>query len=416
MEGTTASLERADGAAVLQSTTEQAGSATHRGLSKARSALAVGSLGFGCFTFVSTELMPVGVLPAMADGLGVSLGKAGFLVTGFAFVVALTAAPLTALVGRLNRKILMSVLLAACLVGNLITFFAPHFEGVLAGRVLVALAIGIFWSTAAATAVQLVEPRNAVRATSVVYGGLSLASVLGIPGGTLLGEHEGWRAVFAALSMLSLAGFVAVTLAIPNVRPRGGASLSALPKALRSGELRAVFGTTGLVMTGNFMAYTYVAPYLEQVVKADASQVSLMLLLYGAAGVVANFAVGPFVARSLRRSTLSVVAALAASLIALSQLPMSFAALIATVLVWGAAYGSLPVLLQTWVFRGADRLKLADAATSIYVGAYNAAIGLGAYVGGLVIDSLGAAPIPGASAAFVVAALILVAFSCHDPD
>ena len=168
-------------------------------VSKAQAVAAVLALSLGCFSFVSTELMPVGVLPAMAAGLNVSLGAAGYLVTIFAFMVALTAAPLTGLLGSLNRKTLMAGLLAVCCIGNLITFLAPNYFVVFLGRILVAGAIGVFWSTAVVTAVHMVSARNAVRATSIVFGGVSLATVLGIPAGTMLGEMYGWRSVFAAL-------------------------------------------------------------------------------------------------------------------------------------------------------------------------------------------------------------------------
>ncbi|MEX3526750.1 MAG: MFS transporter [Burkholderia sp.] len=133
--------------------------------SPARAAIAVLALGLGCFCFVSTELMPLGVLPAMAAGLGVSLGEAGYLVSCFAFVVALAAMPLTGLLGGLDRKPLMAALLAVCAAGNLLTYLAPGYLIVLAGRILVAAAIAVFWSTAVVTAVQLVAPKRAVHAT-----------------------------------------------------------------------------------------------------------------------------------------------------------------------------------------------------------------------------------------------------------
>ncbi|SMG32902.1 Major Facilitator Superfamily protein [Cedecea sp. NFIX57] len=162
--------------------------------------------------------MPVGVLPGMAAGLNVSLGVAGYLVTIFAFMVALTAAPLTGLLGHINRKALMSGLLAACFAGNLITWLASDYFVVFVGRILVAAAIGVFWSTAVVTAVHLVASRNAVRATSVVFGGVSLATVLGVPAGTMLGDFYGWRAVFAALCLLCLAVFTLIVWSVPSVR------------------------------------------------------------------------------------------------------------------------------------------------------------------------------------------------------
>ncbi|MGY2288427.1 MFS transporter [Pseudomonas sp. SDO528_S397] len=283
--------------------THDAPAATGKGhrlaLSRGRSVAAVLALSLGCFSFVSTELMPVGVLPAMADGLEVSLGQAGYLVSCFALVVALTAAPLTGLLSSINRKALMAILLAVCCAGNLVTYLAPSYAVVLVGRVLVAAAIGVFWSTAVVTAAHLVHARNAVRATSIVFAGVSLATVLGVPAGTILGEHQGWRAVFAALTMLSLLLFMAVAWSVPVVRIGSASIRGAMARVLKNGPLLAVFAATALIATGNFMAYTYITPYLEQVAQMNSAHISVMLLVYGGAGVVANFAVGPFAGQSL---------------------------------------------------------------------------------------------------------------------
>ncbi|MEX3630461.1 MAG: MFS transporter [Burkholderia sp.] len=296
-----------------------------------RAAIAVLALGLGCFCFVSTELMPVSVLPAMAAGLGVSLGEVGYLVSCFAFVVALAAMPLTDLLGGLDRKPLMAALLAVCAAGNLLTYLAPGYLIVLAGRILVAAAIAVFWSTAVVTAVQLVAPKHAVRATSIVFGGVSLATVLGIPAGTLLGEHAGWRAVFAALTILSLVVFAAVLGSVPRLRVAKTSIRSAMPAVLRDGPLLGLLACTGLIVTGNFLDYTYVTPYLAQAAHLAPGRVGMMLLVYGAAGVLGNFAVGP-VARRAPRTGLALVSLLLAAMhLAVASEP----AIIALLAIWG---------------------------------------------------------------------------------
>lgn len=394
------------------STTHTSSSAPHaQGVKtyRARSAAAVSALSLGCFTFVSTELMPVGVLPSMAEGLHVSLGQAGYLVMGFAFMVALTAAPLTSMLSAVNRKLLMAALLAVCCLGNLATYLAPGYFIVLIARMLVAAAIGVFWSTAVVTAVHLVAARHAVRATSIVFGGVSLAAVLGIPAGTILGEHQGWRAVFAALSVLSLLVFAVIAWSVPAVKIAKSSTRGAMSAILKDGRLMAVFATTALIVTGNFLAYTYIAPYLEQFAGQTAGQISVMLLVYGGAGVITNFAIAPFAAKSLRTCLVIVTALLAVSLVAMNMAVASYGAMLATLAVWGGAYGALPVLLQTMVFKHASKIEGgADAATSVNVAVFNAAIGLGAWIGGLIINSAGAAPIPGLSACFILAGLIVV--------
>lgn len=353
--------------------------------------------------------MPVGVLPALAQGLHVSLGVAGYLVTIFAFMVALTAAPLTSLLGHINRKTLMSGLLAVCCIGNLITFLASGYFVVFIGRILVAAAIGVFWSTAVVTAVHLVAARNAVRATSIVFGGVSLAAVLGVPAGSMLGDLYGWRAVFAALSVLSLIVFMLIVWSVPAVRISRTAKRGAMSSVLKSRSLLAIFGITAFVVTGNFLAYTYIAPYLEQVARQSAAQISLLLLVYGAAGVVTNFAIGPFAARAPRASLGVVTVLLGVSLACLNTAALSHTAVIVMLAAWGAAYGALPVLLQTLVFKEASKIEGgADAATSINVSVFNAAIGLGSLVGGVLINLAGPLPIPFVSAAFALAGLVVL--------
>jgi len=378
-------------------------------ISNARSVVAVLALSLGCFSFVSTELMPVGVLPSMAAGLKVSLGAAGYLVTCFAFLVALTATPLTRVFGSMNRKVLMASLLAVCCLGNLVTYLAPGYFLVLIGRIMVAAAIGVFWSTAVVTAAHLVSARNRIRATSVVFGGVSLATVLGVPAGTLIGEHEGWRAVFAALTVLSLVVFIIIVWSVPAVKISNSSIRGAVSRTLGNSGLRAIFGVTALVVTGNFLAYTYIAPYLEQIAHQSAAQISVMLLIYGGAGVITNFAIGPFAAKSLRACLIIVTTMLTASLLIMNMVAVSGTLMVVAFGIWGAAYGALPVLLQTSVFNGASAVKGgADAATSINVAVFNAAIGFGALIGGLLINNMGPAYIPVVSAGFVLAGLILI--------
>ena len=352
-------------------------------------ALAVAALSLGTFAFVSTELMPIGILPAIADGVQVSLGEAGFLVTGFAFVVALTAAPLTAATSRWNRKGLMLTLLIGCTAGNALTFFAQSYPVLLASRLLVAAAIGIFWSTAAGMAVRIVPERHAVKATSAVYGGLALASVLGIPAGTFLGTYAGWRIVFVALALLSFGVFAKMWATLPSLSAPGNGQRSTILDALRLPSLRSAIILTAVVMTGNFLAFTYIAPYLERVVGIDPSWISGLLLAYGAAGLVGNFGIAPLMVRSYRPALLGCLSALTASLLALAFAAASQQAVIALLLVWGAAYSALPVLLQTWVFKAAADLHDADGASSLYVAAYNGAIAVGALAGGLIVDHAG---------------------------
>lgn len=370
-------------------------------------ALAVVALSLGTFAFVSTELMPIGILPQMADGVGVSLGQAGFLVTGFALLVAIAATPLTAATRRWNRKWLMLSLLLACTLGNVLTCFAQTYAVLLASRLIVAAAIGIFWSTAASMAVRIVPGKHAVRATSAVYGGLALASVLGIPAGTFLGNYAGWRIVFVALAVLSFAVFIKMWLTLPNLGAAHDGNHSTVAQAWREPPLRAAVYVTALIMTANFLAFTYIAPFLEQITGFGTSWIGGMLLAYGAAGLVGNFGIGPIMARGYRPTLFVTMIVLIASLAALSFAGTNRGLVIALLLVWGAAYTALPVLMQTWVFKAAAHLNGPEAPSSLYVAAYNGAIAAGAFVGGVIVDHAGPWSIMPISAVIGIPALLI---------
>jgi len=381
------------------------------GVGKRRSplaeALAVAALSLGTFAFVSTELMPIGILPQMADGVGVSLGQAGFLVTGFALLVAVAATPLTAATRRWNRKGLMLGLLLACTLGNVLTYFAQGYPMLLASRLIVAAAIGIFWSTAASMAVRIVPEEHAIRATSAVYGGLALASVLGIPAGTFLCNYAGWRIVFVALAILSFAVFIKMWLTLPNLAASQDGKPSTVAEAWRERPLRAAVYVTALIMMANFLAFTYIAPFLEDVTGFETSWIGGLLLAYGAAGLVGNFGIAPVMARGYRPALFATMIVLLASLAALSLAGTNHGLVIALLLIWGAAYTALPVLMQTWVFKSAAHLNGPEAPSSLYVSAYNGAIAAGALVGGLIVDHTGPWSIMPISAGIGIPALLI---------
>lgn len=203
--------------------------------------------------------------------------------------------------------------------------------------------------------------------------------------------------------------FVAIAWSVPAVRITNASIGGAMSRVLKSGRLMALFITTAFIVMGNFLAYTYIAPYLEQIAHQTASQTSVMLLIYGGAGVISNFAIGPFAARSLRGCLITITLMLAISLIIMNTAAASYHSMVVAFAIWGAAYGALPVLLQTSVFKHASVIEGgADAATSINVAVFNAGIGLGALIGGLIINHAGPHIIPAASAGFVILGLIVI--------
>lgn len=379
----------------------------------ARTWLAILALAVGCFTFVSSEMLPIGLLGPISDSIHVSAGTAGLLVTGFAIVVALAAGPLTVLTGKIDRKWITVLLMTICLAGNALAAIATNFTVLLIARLIVALAIGVFWSISTAMAVRLVPAHQAIKATSIVLGGLAVAAVLGVPMGTLLGQWAGWHAAFATLSVLSFLVGIAAIFLLPPMPSKSGGSLRAIITAFQHGPMRLVFYATALMMTGHFLAYTYITVYLQEVAGIQESWISWLLLVYGVAGVLGNFTIGAVMAKSLRGALLGTLVILMLSLLLLWIFGGHRWAAIALLLPWGFSYAALPVLLQTWVFRSAQETGDSEAALSLLVVAFNGAIAAGAWIGGIVLDHLGATPMALTATIIVILALLLVWRSQH---
>lgn len=374
--------------------------------------LAVAGLALGVFSFVTTETLPIGLLPSIADGTSVSIGAAGFLVTGFAMVAAATAAPLTMLTSRMDRKWLLATLMVLYIAGNALAMVASTYALLLAARIVVALAHGVFWSVAVSIAVRLVPERHAVRATSVVLGGISLASVAGTPLGTAIGQSTSWHVAFACVALLGVPVLAAAVLFTPTLPAQGSGNLRSLLQVLRHRTLLAAIGVTALVMSGHFLAFTYVTPYLEEVTGVRPSLISVLLLVFGVAGLVGNFAAGAVVAHALRGSLIGSSGLLAVVLAVMWAGGASTPLAVTMLVCWGVLYAALPVALQTWVLQAVP--EKSEAASSWYVAAFNGAIGVGALIGGLLTNASGQRPTMLVAAVFAAGATALAALCGRD--
>ncbi|MEZ7130655.1 MFS transporter [Nonomuraea sp. AD125B] len=359
--------------------------------------LAVASVALGTFTIVTSEMLPVGLLTSIAADLGISPGTAGLTMSAPGLVAAVVAPALALAARRADRRTLLMGLMALLAVANLAAALAPGYAVMLAARVATGVSIGGFWAFAAGLGARLVPERQVGRATSVILGGVSVASVLGVPAAALVSSSAGWRAAFAALGVVALAllALLAATLpALPGAAPEAGAKAG----FRMSRALVLVVVLTVLIISGHFAAYTYLRPFMEQVGQAGPGLVSAALLLYGAAGVAGNFAAGARAARSPRAVlvVLAVLIALATAALALTAPPL------AAVVVWGFGYGGVGVTLQLWIMRSGG----GELGTALFVSAFNLSIALGALAGGRVVDgvSITAAMWPAAALSLLAAA------------
>ncbi|WP_324189523.1 MFS transporter [Nocardia cyriacigeorgica] len=369
---------------------------------------AIAVLALSTFVVVTSEMLPVGVLTPMSRGLAISAGSTGFSLAITGVVTAVTAPVVVRLIGATDRRLVLAAATAVLAVGNLVTALANGFALLAAGRVIVGVGMGAVWALAAAVAPRLVRPRYSAAAVSIVVGGVAVASVLGVPVGTFVGELAGWRSAFALLAAAALALSLALVRVLPPL-PHPATRTSAGTEPARWWHVPAV--RTGLavivfIVTAHFAAYTYVRPALEQLAGLDASAISALLLIYGAFGLIGNFAAGAGAARHARITLLVLVGGVTIALLGL-VLAGSLAGAAVAVAIWGLAYGGLSVCGQLWMNQAAPEHR--EQVTGVYVGVFTGSIALGAFAGGIVIDAVGLHPLLWAAIVTAVAALLIVA-------
>nr|CEL20644.1 integral membrane transport protein [Kibdelosporangium sp. MJ126-NF4]CTQ89556.1 integral membrane transport protein [Kibdelosporangium sp. MJ126-NF4] len=360
----------------------------------------------GIFAMITAEQLPVGLIPAIADQLGVSVGTAGLTVTVPGVIAAFASIGLPLAVGRLDRRVLLAVLLAVMAVASMISALAPNFTVLLVSRFLVGITIGGFWATAGSLAVRLVPGPSVPRALVLIFGGVSAAAVLGVPVGAIIGELAGWRGAFWSLAGLSVAVLIAALALLPPLPAAEPVRLTALRAQLRNPILVAGMGATALLVAGHYGAYTFVSPALLGISGVSSAIIGLLLLGYGIVGMVGNAIAGSWAARATGRTTATIVIVLGAALALFPLLGVTPWTGGALLLVWGLAYGATPVTLQTWVLNAAP--TSAEAATAIYCFVFNLAIALGALASSVLVDGMGVQSVLWIAAALVLLVLVTV--------
>ncbi|TDP96785.1 MFS transporter [Labedaea rhizosphaerae] len=360
----------------------------------------------GIFSMITAEQLPVGLIPAIADQLGVSVGTAGLTVTVPGVIAAFASVGLPLAVGRLDRRVLLAALLVVMAVASTISALAPSFAVQLVSRLLVGITIGGFWAIAGSLAVRLVPGPAVPRALVLIFGGVGAAAVLGVPIGTMIGAAVGWRGAFWSLAGLSVAVLIAALALLPPLPATEPVHLAALRAQLRNPVLVAGIAATALLVAGHYGAYTFVSPALQDISGVRSTIIGPLLLGYGVLGMVGNAVAGSWAARGAGRTMAAIVLVLGAALALFPLLGASPWTGAALLLVWGLAYGAAPVTLQTWVLGAAP--QSAEAATAIYCFVFNLAIALGALASSVVVDDMGVNTVLWAAAVLVLLVLLTV--------
>ena len=368
---------------------------------------AVVAVALGVFGLVTAEFLPASLLTPMAADLGITEGMAGQAVTMTAVVGLLTGLVISAATRRIDRRRVLLAFSVLLIVSNLMVAFAANLPILLVGRIVLGIALGGFWSMSAAVAMRLVPQALVPRALSIIFSGVSAATIFAAPVGSYLGEIAGWRAVFLAAAALAAISLVAQLITLPSMRPSGHTSLRTLGEVLARPGIGLGMFAVMLVFVGHFAFFTYIRPFLETVTRVDIGTVSAILLGFGVANFLGTFAAGPMIERNLRLTLLAMpllMGLLGIALASLGNAPVSHAAMVA---IWGLAFGAVPVAWSTWLTRTVP--DQAESAGGLLVAAIQLAIAIGAAAGGAIFDLNGATGVFGTAGTVLLLAAGIIA-------
>lgn len=369
------------------------------------------ALSLSVFALVTAEFLPASVLTPMAADLKVSLGAAGQAVTATAVVGAFAALLTPVVSSRWDRRYVMLGLLVLLGLSNLLTAVASSLPVLLVARVMLGASLGGFWSMAAATAMRLVPMSLFPRAMSIVFTGVSVATVSAAPVGAYVSEALGWRAAFVIAGVVGVIAFLATWFTLPKMRSTGASAMGDLLEVAARGRVQLVLAGVILVISGHFAGFTYIRPVLEQVTHLGAAAISLVLLAFGGAGFVGNF-LGAFLAeRDPKLAVITGAVLVGAAMLAMIGLGASPWLAGAALTLWGMAFAMLPVGFQAWMV--ADAPDRAELAGGLLTAAFQVAIASGAVIGGLVVDSFGVLSAAAYCGAACLIGAVLVAGVLH---
>lgn len=377
--------------------------------------LALLALTLAAFAIGTTEFVIVGLIPTIASDLGVSVPSAGLLVSLYALGVAIGAPLLTAATGQLPRKALLVGLMALFTVGNLVAWQAPGYPSLIVARILTGLAHGVFFSVGSIIATSLVPREKAGSAIATMFSGMTVAFVTGIPLGTFIGQHFGWRATFLVVSLFGLVAMLGALLLVPrDIAHAPPAPLRRQARVLLQPRLLLVYAMTAVGYGGSLIAFTFLAPILQELAGFSPDMVGLVLLAYGVSVAFGNIWGGRLADRRGPISALKIIfLALAAVLLLLNFSATHPWLLVLTVLAWGAvAFGNVPGL-QVYVVKQAEQVApdAVDVASGFNIAAFNLGVAGGSWIGAQVVAHLGLAHTPWIAALVTLLAFALTALS-----
>ncbi|MGN6481784.1 MFS transporter [Luteibacter sp.] len=375
--------------------------------------MAVGAVALGTFALVTSEFIPVGLITRMSADFGSSDGATGLMMTVPAFAAAIAAPAVMLGARRMDRRIILCLLSALLVISNLVVGYAPNLGVVLFGRVLLGIDVGAFWAISSIVAGKIAPSASVGRASSIIFAGISLGSVVGVPAGALIGSAFGWRTAFESVAAFGLLVLVAQVTLLPRLPPSEVVTMRHLAAIFRIPSARLGLLACFLAFAGQFAAYTYMGAFLEHVTKMQPAVLSSLLLGYGVAGFVGNFVGGALSQRGPRLTYAGAAAALGLSVLALTLGGQSQTVASIAVLAWGCAFGALPIATPGFMARAAA--KELESASSMFVSILQMGFAFGAFVGGRAVDSVGlSATLSCAAIATIATGILIVRFGRID--
>ncbi|MDH2435263.1 MFS transporter [Pokkaliibacter sp. MBI-7] len=365
-------------------------------------ALAVGAFGIGV-----TEFSPMGMLPVIADDLGVSIPVAGLLISAYAFGVLIGAPIMTLLFANMSRRRLLLLSMAIFTVGNFISALADSYAALMVGRIITSFNHGAFFGVGAVVATNIVPPDKRAGAVAAMFSGLTIATVGGVPLATFIGETIGWRIAFFGIAVIGVITMLALRVSLPPLANEGKADMRAELKVLGKGPVLAALLLTVVGASSMFTVFTYIAPILREETQASTFFVTSMLVLYGLGLTVGNVLGGRFADKSLDGTLIASLLAVIVLLVIFAGTMTSEWIVAPLIFFWGVASFALVPPLQSMVVQ--EAAEAPNLASAMNIGAFNLGNAFGAALGGGVISvGLGLPAVALAGAATALVGLILL--------
>ena len=348
--------------------------------------LAVVVLALLTFAVVTTEMLPIGLLNPIASTLDSSTGTTGLLISIPAIIAALFAPIVVLLFANINRRTLILSLVSLLIIANLMAALSSTMAWLLISRIIVGFCIGGIWAIAGGLALRLAQPAAVGLATSIIFAGISAASVFGVPIGVFIDNILGWRALFLMMAVFSFILLVLSFLTIPSLPSQTSNSIRQFLEAVQNKNILIGLFITLFLVSGHFMAFTFIRPVLQEIHALSDHQIGLALFAYGVLGMCGNFVLGMAAAKNLKYTLWVIIIGLIFSTVILT-LTANHQLITSTIslLVWGFSYGGISVALMTWMMVNAP--KHIEIASALYISVFNLAIGLGSFMGGYIVDA-----------------------------